>query len=648
LNSTRRFAVRIGSVCALLALLAGGIARADSASYQFLNSSITFTHLSRAAGPLAVGIDDPGLATLLHAAGATLTWRPGERYVLITSALPQVISFSVGDQGYQVGQITATAAFAPFLMGTEVYLPFDDLMHALYIASKRDGGFNVLEPQLASVDVEGSSSQAVLVAHAGARLAARVVASAADRVVYEFDGVGSDLPPSRTYDAGGIRSIEIATEGTIRAPKTLVTVYVAPGTRHDPPHSQRGDFEVGFGANGSAPPLVAAATGTSATAATFEPAATPAPQPEPLAQEASPQPVAGGSLATVNAVEVVPANGGATLNVAVSGNANFEWHRLRAPDNRFWIDITGAQLAGGQKDEAEADPLASLRVRQIDPQTVRIAISFSGTAGVQVSPSATGLTVTIGRTDDVANAPRSGEGSIGTVVSVNEPQALVTPVPPDAYGQNPGGDATAPWKFGGPVYVPTNPRLIVIDPGHGGSDRGAIHGPTSEADTNLDFAKRLQAVLVARGWQVVMTRSTDVDVYKPNDSAHDELQARVDVANRAGARLFVSLHCNSFINSGPSGTTIYYSKTIDEPLARDLDRTLAANLGTKDDGTVKSHLYVTLHTNMPAVLIETAFLSNPDDYARLIDPDWRQRLVVDVADGIDQYAQQNPVQGMNQ
>ncbi|HTA55456.1 MAG TPA: N-acetylmuramoyl-L-alanine amidase, partial [Candidatus Acidoferrales bacterium] len=182
----------------------------------------------------------------------------------------------------------------------------------------------------------------------------------------------------------------------------------------------------------------------------------------------------------------------------------------------------------------------------------------------------------------------------------------------------------------------------VIDPGHGGSDRGTVHGGVSEADLTLDMAKRLRDLLVARGWQVKLTHDTDVDVYAPDDSAHQELQARVDVANRAGARLFVSIHVNAFINSGPYGTTTYISKPDDVPLAQVVERQLASD-GTKDDGIVKSHLYVTLHTKMPAVLVETAFLSNPSDYALLTSAAWRQKVVQEIADGIAQYAQEHPV-----
>jgi N-acetylmuramoyl-L-alanine amidase len=183
--------------------------------------------------------------------------------------------------------------------------------------------------------------------------------------------------------------------------------------------------------------------------------------------------------------------------------------------------------------------------------------------------------------------------------------------------------------------------LIVIDPGHGGSDRGTIHGGVAEADLTLDMAKRLRDILVARGWQVKLTHDSDVDVYSPNDSPRDELQARVNIANDAGARLFISIHVNAFINSGPYGTTYYVSKPDDTALARAVETHLESD-GTKDDGIIQSHMYVTYHTRMPAVLIETAFLSNPSDYALLTSTAWREKVVEEMADGIAQYAQEYP------
>jgi N-acetylmuramoyl-L-alanine amidase len=647
LNWINRYIVPIGS--AALAMLLGGAlpVLADTAiTASYGAQTIHFTHVSQASSGAAVGTADPGLAQLLKLEDATLTWKPGERYVMITTGVPLVVSFAVGDRRYDVGAISLQASFAPFQQGDEVYLPFDEVLRSLGLALRQDATGTVLQPQLSSLDVQNTGNRVTVVAHGGAPLRPRIVSESAGAVVYEFAGVGTTLAGTRAVNAGGVRNIAIAQTGTLRDPKTVVTVQLMPGASHEAPRSNDDrDVVLGFGGSGAPAPMVE--TPAVAQAAPAEPTpvpgeATPVPGP-PGVQTEQPEglvtPAAAGP-ALVSAVQVQPTSDGVTVTVVVTGNAAFEWHRLRDPDNRFWIDIKNAQLQAPPIDEMEPAPLGSVRARQVDPSTVRIALSLTGSNRLDISPTATGLIVTVGR-DEVADAPRTGSGSVGSVVSVGEQSALVTPAPLGESGSSDG----SPWKFGGggSTYVPTNPRLIVIDPGHGGSDIGAVRNGLSEATVNLDTAKRLRAILIARGWQVQMTRETDVDVYAPNDTAHQELQARDDVANNAGARLLVSLHANSFINSGPYGTTIYISKPSDAALAKIVEHYLSADLGTKDDGIVKSHLYITLHSLMPAVLVETAFLSNPDDFALLSSPAWRQKVAQAIADGIDQYAQEYPV-----
>jgi N-acetylmuramoyl-L-alanine amidase len=193
-----------------------------------------------------------------------------------------------------------------------------------------------------------------------------------------------------------------------------------------------------------------------------------------------------------------------------------------------------------------------------------------------------------------------------------------------------------------------NSRLIVIDPGHGGSDSGARQNGLTEKLITLDVSQRLRTLLVARGWNVKMTRETDTDVFEPNDSAHDELQARCDIANAAGARLFISVHVNSFTSSELNGTTTYYYKGRDRAPAEAVQRRLIAALGTKDDGVRKADFYVIRHAAMPAMLIETAFMSNPDDASLLRSSSFLQKIASAVADGVGDYAAmpQPPVTSM--
>lgn len=634
MNWINRFTALTGSIvaAATLSLLASSFpipAIADaplSAIYQ--QQTIRFTHITSSSGAVAIGVYDPGFQTLLHDTGAILTWKPGERYVLVTTSVPVVVSFALGDRRYDVGPIALTASFAPFQRGNEAYLPFTEILRSLDLALRQDGNVAVLQPQLAGLDVRQNGDRVTLFAHGGAPLHPRIVQQSATAVTYAFDGVGTTLSSTRSINAGGVRSLQIATSGTVRNPSTLVTVQLAPGTvAQAPQNADERDVLLAF--NGTTSP-----TG---------PLAQNPPTPEPAPEGASAPAASNSGLATVTGVTVTPGSDGISVAIAITGDAAYEWHRLREPDNRFWVDIKNAQLQGPPIDQSEPNPLISMRVRQDDPTTVRIALSLQGPKSIAFAPSATGLGLTVG-TEDVADSLRTGTGSVGSVVSASQQNAApVTPAPADESGASYGGTDNSAWKFGPTSkYVAANPRLIVIDPGHGGSDRGTIHGGVDEADLTLDMAKRLRDILIARGWEVKLTRDTDVDVYAPNDSAHEELQARVDVANKAGARLFVSIHANAFINSGPYGTTTYISKADDVALARIIETHLASD-GTKDDGIVKSHLYVTLHTRMPAVLIETAFLSNPSDYTLLTSAAWRQKVAQEIADGIGQYTQEYPV-----
>ncbi len=583
--------------------------------------TIRFTHVASRSGAIAIGVEDPGFAALLRTTGAFLTWKPGERYVLITTSAPTVVSFAIGDRRYDVGPISLDARFVPYDRGDEAYLPFDDVLGALDLALRNDGAVKILQPQLASLDVRQESNRLTLHAHGGAPMQARIVAQSASSITYAFDGVGTTLSGVRQVNASGVRSVSIGSSGGARNPTTLVTIALESGTSVQPAQNTGDrDVELAFSAGpaGAAPPQSVA-----------EESPTPEPTPQGSTQ--------------VTAVTAQSSTDGVSVTISVAGNAAYEWHRLRDPDNRFWVDIENAQLQGPPIDQTQTSPLLSMRARQVGPTTVRVALSLDGPKSVSVTPSATGLVIDVAEAE-VADAPRSGSGSIGSVLSSNEePNAPVTPAPLDASASDSGTSDDSGWKFAPRShYVPTNPRLIVIDPGHGGSDRGTVHGGVSEASLTLDMAKRLRDILVAQGWQVKLTHDTDVDVYAPNDSAHDELQARVNIANAAGARLFVSVHANAFINSGPYGTTLYITKPDDVALARVVETHLEGD-GTKDDGVVKSNMYVTHHTRMPAVLIETAFLSNPTDYALLTSAAWRQKVAQEIADGIDQYAKEYPV-----
>ena len=184
-------------------------------------------------------------------------------------------------------------------------------------------------------------------------------------------------------------------------------------------------------------------------------------------------------------------------------------------------------------------------------------------------------------------------------------------------------------------------KIIVIDPGHGGSDSGAIgFSGSREKDIALTVAKMMEAELLKKGAIVVMTRYNDKDVYKPHATGKQELQARVDIANKnPNADIFVSIHCNAFHNPAANGIeTFYYNKSVkDFRLAQYLGEELRLASGLKNRGTKEANFYVLKHTHMPATLIELGFITNQHEEMLLNDSTYQQNIATALAYGIAKY-----------
>jgi len=183
-------------------------------------------------------------------------------------------------------------------------------------------------------------------------------------------------------------------------------------------------------------------------------------------------------------------------------------------------------------------------------------------------------------------------------------------------------------------------KIITIDPGHGGSDSGAV-GPNGYTEKEGAFAisQKVASILNQSGAKVVMTRDSDVDVYGPNASARNELQARVDVGNRVNSDIFVSIHCNAFVNPAANGTqTFYYGSSYQgQRLAQNIQEKMIEANGLRDRGISTCNFYVVKHSYMPAVLIETAFITNYDEEALLSDDEWQTTMAKAIAEGINEY-----------
>jgi N-acetylmuramoyl-L-alanine amidase len=184
-------------------------------------------------------------------------------------------------------------------------------------------------------------------------------------------------------------------------------------------------------------------------------------------------------------------------------------------------------------------------------------------------------------------------------------------------------------------------KIICIDPGHGGSDSGALGAFSKEKDITLAISMRLKKLLEQAGAKVIMTRTTDVDVYAPNDGAVEELQARCDVANAAGADAFVCIHIDSYSTPDVGGVTAYYNNKTpyDLGLAKYIHKENMNATAFPDRGVQTANFYVLLHTNMPATLVELGFISNPNEEKTLNTEAQQQNFAESICQGLSDYFQ---------
>jgi N-acetylmuramoyl-L-alanine amidase len=183
------------------------------------------------------------------------------------------------------------------------------------------------------------------------------------------------------------------------------------------------------------------------------------------------------------------------------------------------------------------------------------------------------------------------------------------------------------------LFLPASTRsatrnfsTIVIDPGHGGIDRGGIPGQhVPEKTMALDVAQRLGAKLRQAGYHVVMTRKDDVFV---------SLGERVRIANQYRDAAFVCIHFNSATREGANGIETYYYSAKSAALAANIHRQVVAGTITDNRGIRRRGYFVLRRTSIPAVLVECGFLTNPAEARLALQPSYRERLAQRIANGI--------------
>lgn len=179
-----------------------------------------------------------------------------------------------------------------------------------------------------------------------------------------------------------------------------------------------------------------------------------------------------------------------------------------------------------------------------------------------------------------------------------------------------------------------NKKLVVIIPGHGGVDQGAAVNGTTEAGINLKVSRFLADCLNLYDCDVLLLRSHDMTM---------TLNERSEICNTLSPDLILSLHCNSFSTPGPNGMEVFTSpgQTMSDVAAgRIIDRMTAqfplSRFRTDEadgDKDKESNYHILRETTSPAVLIEMGFLSNPEDYEKLIDTQYQIKMAQAITAG---------------
>ena len=170
---------------------------------------------------------------------------------------------------------------------------------------------------------------------------------------------------------------------------------------------------------------------------------------------------------------------------------------------------------------------------------------------------------------------------------------------------------------------------VVIDPGHGGTDYGAIREGINEKDITLDISQRVEAILRSKGIKAVLTRSDDTFV---------SLEDRVSFSEAEEPEIFVSIHVNSAVSPDPNGIETHWYHDYSKPLAETIHKHSVKEISHANDrGLFKSKFYVINHTTCPAILCEIGFLSNPEERNDLISDSRKQKTAKAIAEGIIEY-----------
>ena len=311
---------------------------------------------------------------------------------------------------------------------------------------------------------------------------------------------------------------------------------------------------------------------------------------------------------------------------------------------RIVIDLPGTTLEQPTVNQIIGGSIQAIRIGQFDAETTRVTIELS--PDYAVSPeqiivrgeSSQRWTIELPSAESASGsiADQSGEIEPGRrsarLARLRRTTQAIPPTPMPAARSSVVPTLSEATPEAETRTLPSN-IVIAIDPGHGGADPGAIGiGGLQEKDVVSAIAYDVAEILEKSGLQVVLTRTDDREI---------DLEPRVQIAQRASSNLFVSIHANSISLDRPevNGLETYYYSSGNQ-LAQVIHDAILQELTMTDRGVRQARFYVLRNTSMPAVLVETGFVTGAEDARNFNDPAWRGQMAEAIATGIVQYVQQ--------
>ncbi|MBP0015488.1 MAG: N-acetylmuramoyl-L-alanine amidase [Roseofilum sp. SID2] len=330
----------------------------------------------------------------------------------------------------------------------------------------------------------------------------------------------------------------------------------------------------------------------------------------------------------IQAIELSGGNSQLVVRATGRVNAVGQWpnpsvYTLRVSPARLGENVPSIPVGGNS-------PFSRFDVQQADEQTVVISMTpRSGFTLGQINQAGSQV---------IALSLGSSGSTLPPIATSPNPRPSTVPIPvPRPANPQPAPSRPSPgvqWPLPSTRRTPNSRITIVIDPGHGGRDPGAVGiGGLRETDVVLDISRQVAAILQQNGIQVILTRDREVEI---------DLAPRVNLAQRVNATLFVSIHANAISLSRPdvNGVETYYYNT-GLRLAQAIQGSILRSIPMRDRGVKRARFYVLRRTSMPSVLVETGFVTGAQDAPRLRTPAFRSQMAQAIANGILLYVRQN-------